>query len=344
MKKKVNMNLQRFAEDKTKIADVIVPEVFNQYVIERTAELSAFYQSGVVVNNPELDKLASSGGRLINMPYWNDLTGEDEVLSDTESLGTDKIVAGQDVAVLLMRGKAWKSNDLSKALSGDDPMRAIGDLVAAYWARRQQVTLISTLKGVFATAGTKMATNTHDISALTGNEAAFTGENFLDASYKLGDAEERLTAISVHSMVYASLRKQNLIEYMLDSNNAKIPTYMGKRVIVDDGMPKDGDVFTSYIFGAGAVGLGNGAAPVPTETDRDSLAGDDILINRQHFLLHPRGVKFTDKSVAGSSPTNAELSAGTNWERVYEPKNVRIVQFKHKLWTPEKAVVGGEGK
>ncbi|UDM74989.1 major capsid protein [Vagococcus fluvialis] len=344
MKKKINMNLQRFAADKTKIADVIVPEVFNQYVIERTAELSAFYQSGVVVNNPELDKLASSGGRLINMPYWNDLTGEDEVLSDTESLGTDKIVAGQDVAVLLMRGKAWKSNDLAKALSGDDPMRAIGDLVAAYWARRQQVTLISTLKGVFATAGTKMATNTHDISALTGNEAAFTGENFLDASYKLGDAEERLTAISVHSMVYASLRKQNLIEYMLDSNNAKIPTYMGKRVIVDDGMPKDGDVFTSYIFGAGAVGLGNGAAPVPTETDRDSLAGDDILINRQHFLLHPRGVKFTDKSVAGSSPTNAELSAGTNWERVYEPKNVRIVQFKHKLWTPEKAVVGGEGK
>lgn len=344
MKKKINMNLQRFASDKTKISDVIVPEVFNQYVIERTAELSAFYQSGVVVNNPELDKLASSGGRLINMPYWNDLTGEDEVLSDTESLGTDKIVAGQDVAVLLMRGKAWKSNDLAKALSGDDPMRAIGDLVAAYWARRQQVTLISTLKGVFATAGTKMATNTHDISALTGNEAAFTGENFLDASYKLGDAEERLTAISVHSMVYASLRKQNLIEYMLDSNNAKIPTYMGKRVIVDDGMPKDGDVFTSYIFGAGAVGLGNGAAPVPTETDRDSLAGDDILINRQHFLLHPRGVKFTDKSVAGSSPTNAELSAGTNWERVYEPKNVRIVQFKHKLWTPEKAVVGGEGK
>lgn len=335
MKHKVQMNLQMFT-DKTKIADVIVPEVFNQYVIERTAELSAFYQSGVVVNNPELDKLASSGGRLINMPFWSDLTGDDEVLSDSESLTTDKIKAGQDVAVLLMRGKAWKANDLAKALSGDDPMRAIGDLVAAYWARRQQVTLISTLKGVFANKSTKMEANTHDISALEGNLAAFTGETFLDASYKLGDAEEKLTAISVHSMVYASLRKQNLIEYMLDSNNAKIPTYMGKRVIVDDGMPQEKGVFTSYIFGEGAVGLGNGAAPVPTEMDRDSLAGDDILINRQHFLLHPRGVKFTDKSVVGSSPTNKELEEATNWERVYEPKNVRIVQFKHKLWVPEK--------
>lgn len=344
MKNQINMNLQLFASDKTKIADVIVPEVFNQYVIERTAELSAFYQSGVVVNNPELDVLASSGGRLINMPYWNDLTGDDEVLSDTDPLSTDKITAGQDVAVLLMRGKAWRSNDLAKALSGDDPMRAIGDLVAAYWARRQQVTLISTLKGVFGAASTKMASNTHDISAEDGNDGAFTGESFLDASYKLGDAEERLTAISIHSMVYASLRKQNLIEYLLDSNNQKIPLYMGKRVIVDDGMPKDGDVFTSYIFGAGAVGLGNGSAPVPTETDRDKLAGDDILINRQHFLLHPRGVKFTDKSVAGSSPTNTELSIGGNWERVYEPKNVRIVQFKHKLWVPKTIVQGGTGE
>jgi hypothetical protein len=337
VEKKLKMNLQKFA--KTQIADVIVPEVFNPYVIERTAELSAFYQSGVVTNNSELDKLAVSGGRLINMPYWQDLNGEDEVLSDTNPLSTDKIVAGQDVAVLLMRGKAWRSNDLAKALSGDDPMRAIGDLVAAYWARRQQITLLSTLKGVFGAASTKMASNTHDITG-DANEPGFTGETFIDASYKLGDAEEKLTAIAVHSSVYANLRKQNLIEFMLDSNNEPFPTYMRKRVIVDDGMPVDGDVFTSYIFGAGAFGLGNGAAPVPTETDRESLAGDDVLINRQHFILHPRGVKFNDKTVAGSSPTNAELAIGGNWERVYEPKNVRIVQFKHKLWVPKTIVQG----
>ncbi|MDT2433982.1 major capsid protein [Enterococcus avium] len=338
----LKLNLQLFAA-KTKIEDVIVPEVFNKYVIERTAELSALYQSGIVTKNPELDALATSGGKLINMPFWQDLSGDDEVLSDTDPLDTDKIVASQDVAVLLMRGKAWKANDLAKALSGDDPMRAIGDLVAAYWARRQQVTLLSVLKGIYAAAGTKMAGNALDISALTGNAAAFTGETFLDASYKLGDAEEKLTAIGVHSSVYANLRKQNLIEFSLDSENKPIPTYMDKRVIVDDGMPVDGDVFTSYIFGQGAIGLGNGAAPVPTETDRDALAGDDILINRQHFILHPRGVKFKNTSVAGSSPTNAELGTGANWERVYEPKNVRIVQFKHKLYVPNVTVPGGGG-
>ena len=54
---------------KTIIRDVIVPEVFNPYVIERTAELSAFYQSGIIARNENLDALARSGGKLINMPF-----------------------------------------------------------------------------------------------------------------------------------------------------------------------------------------------------------------------------------------------------------------------------------
>lgn len=312
----------------TKIADVIVPEVFNPYVIQRTAELSALVQAGIVEKDPEFDRLATSGGRLLNMPYWNDLDGDDEVLSDTDPLTPDKITAGQDIAVLLMRGKAWKANDLAKALSGDDPMKAIGDLVAAYWARQKQKVLINTLKGVFGSSS--MAGNKHDISSEADNPN-FTGETFIDAAYKLGDAEEKLTAIAVHSQTLASLRKQNLIEYVLDSENRPIAYYMGKRVIVDDSMPVADGVYTTYIFGAGAFAEGDGAAPVPTETDRDSLQGDDILINRQHFILHPRGVAFQDESVAGSSPSNAELATASNWKRVYENKNIRIVEFKHKL-------------
>lgn len=312
----------------TKIQDVIVPEVFNPYVIQRTAELSALSQAGIVQNDPTFDKLAMSGGKLLNMPYWNDLDGDDEVLSDTTPLTPDKITAEQDVAVLLMRGKAWKANDLAKALSGDDPMRAIGDLVAAYWARQEQKVLINILKGVFASPS--MSGNLHDISA-DATLPNFTGETFIDASYKLGDSESKLTAVAMHSATYASLRKQNLIDFVLDSNNQQIPTYMGKRVIVDDSMPSAGGVYTSYIFGAGAVAKGNGAAPVPTETDRDSLQGDDILINRNHFILHPRGVAFQNTSVAGPSPTNTELATAGNWNRVYDNKNIRVVAFKHKL-------------
>lgn len=323
------MDLQLFAG--TKIADVIVPEVFNPYVISRTTELSALYQSGIISHNPELDKLASSGGILINMPFWEDLNGDDEILDDNKALTPDKITAGKDIARLHARGKAWGVNDLAKALSGDDPMKAIGDLVADYWARRWQVMLLSTLKGVFASD--TMKSNVHDISGEATNNT-FAGETFIDALHKLGDAENKLTAVAVHSMTYAAMRKLNLIEFIPDSNGVvNIPTYMGKRVIVDDGMPFDTvtKTATTYIFGQGAIGYGEGAAPVPTETDRDSLAGEDYLINRRHFILHPRGVKWNEIDVAGKFPTNAEIATATNWTRVYDPKHIRIVKFVHKL-------------
>jgi len=47
--------------------------------------------------------------------------------------------------------------------------------------------------------------------------------------------------------------------------------------------------------------------------------------------LHPRGVAFQNAVVVGSTPSNAELANPQNWKRVYEPKNVRIVQFKHRV-------------
>ena len=318
---------------KTVIADVIVPEVFNPYVIERTAELSAFYQSGIIARNPELDRLASSGGKLINMPFWEDLTGDDEVLSDTDALTVGKITAAQDVAALLTRGRAWSVNDLAKALSGDDPMAAIGDLVAAYWARRFNVILIKTLDGIFGHDDTEMDTNQHDISAGAGEAAVIDARTAVDAIYKLGDNADKLTGFAMHSATVAKLTKDDLIETIPPSEGKPaVRTFLGKPVVVDDGLPVSGDgVYTTYIFGAGAFGWGEGGAPVPVETARDALAGDDILIHRRHFILHPRGVAFQNASVAGATPSNIELTNYQNWKRVYEPKNVRIVQFKHKL-------------
>ncbi|MNW43791.1 hypothetical protein D3C74_210020 [compost metagenome] len=314
----------------TKISDVIVPEVFNPYVIQRTAALSALVQSGIIVDDPQLNALASSGGTIINMPFWDDLTGDSEVLSDTTPLSVNKIQANKDMSRLHTRGKAWGANDLAKALSGDDPAGAIGDLVSTWWARDRQKMLFSTLKGVFSAAD--MAGNALNVSGATGDASLISASTTIDAQYKLGDAADKLTAFSMHSAVYAYLQKQRLIEYAVDPvTGATFASYLGRRVIVDDGHEVAAGVYTTYLFGAGAIGFGNGAAPVPTETDRDSLQGDDILINRQHFILHPRGVKWTEDTVTGVSPTNAEIATAANWSRVYENKNIRIVQFKHKI-------------
>lgn len=313
----------------TKISNVIVPQVFNPYVIQETTRLDAFVQAGIVQADSVFDKLASSGGTILNMPFWNDLDGDSEELSDTGALSVNAITAGQDQARLHMRGKAWGVNDLATALSGDDPMKVIGSKVAKYWTGERSKALFKTLKGLETTLA---STNVHDISALTGGAEIIGVSTTLDAKQKMGDNASKLTGIAMHSAVFTKLQKNNEIDFVADSQTlVQIPTYLGYRVIVDDSCPVATGVYTTYLFGQGAFALGQGNAPVPTETDRDSLAGEDILVNRQHFILHPRGVKWTENTVTGKTPTFAEIATGANWSKVYETKNIRIVIFKHKI-------------
>ena len=65
----------------TTLQDVIVPELFNPYVTNRTMELSALVQSGIIVNNTEFDALASQASPLVNMPFFEDLTGQMKKIS-----------------------------------------------------------------------------------------------------------------------------------------------------------------------------------------------------------------------------------------------------------------------
>lgn len=331
----------------TTLQDVIVPELFNPYVINRTMELSALLQCGIIANNSEFDALASQAAPTVNMPFFEDLTGESEQVIEGNDLTDNKIASNKDVAAIIRRAKMWSATDLSAAMAGSDPMAAIATLVAQFWARDMQKELISELNGIFGTipavtgdnpvaAETRLDSNLLDISGKSGVAANWSGNAFIDAEQKLGDAKAQLTGICMHSATEAYLKKQNLIATVQPSNDVAFGTYQGKRVIVDDGCPVASGVYTTYLFGNGAVALGNGnpVGFVPTETDRAKRKGSgvDYLINRRTSILHPRGVAFTSASVAKTEgPSREELAKPENWKPVYEPKQIRIVAFKHKL-------------
>lgn len=327
----------------TTLQDVIVPELFNPYVINKTMELSALLQSGIIVNDQEFDRLASQASPMVNMPFFEDLTGESEQVIEGEDLEDNKITSNKDVAAIIRRAKMWSATDLSAALAGTDPMAAIGTLVARFWERDMQKELIAILNGVFGTvpdggsgAETRLESNILDISELSGVKANWSGSAFIDAEQKLGDAKAQLTGICMHSATEAYLKKQNLIETVQPSNDVGFGMYQGKRVIVDDGCPVVGGVYTTYLFGNGAVALGNGnpAGFVPTETDRAKRKGSgvDYLINRRTNILHPRGIAWQNAEVEKTEgPSRTELANPKNWKPVYEPKQIRIVAFKHKL-------------
>lgn len=318
----------------TTLADVIVPELFNPYVINRTMKLSALFNSGIVAHSPQFDKLASEAAPLHNMPFFEDLQGSSEAILEGKDLTANKITSNKDVSTTIRRAMMWSATDLSAALAGKDPMEAIGSLVAGFWARDMQKELINELNGVFA--ADTMKNHVLDISKNTGKAANISASSFIDALQLLGDAQANLTAVAMHSAVKSYLKKQNLIVTERDSTSVEFDTYQGRRVIVDDGCPVTDGVYTTYLFGQGAVAYGNGnpVGFVQTEVDRDKKKGSgvDYLINRRTFILHPRGVAFQNAVRANAeNVTREELANATNWKRVYEEKQIRMVAFKHKI-------------
>lgn len=319
----------------TTLQDIINPTaLFENYVVNRTSELSAIFQSGIITRDSKFDQLASEAAQVHNMPFFTDLNGDSEDIVEGTSLTEAKIGSKMDTSTTIRRAKMWGATDLSAQLAGTDPMSAIGDLVAGFWVRDHQKELLNILDGVFA--ATSMTDHVLDISGKTGKAAAFSGEAFIDAMQLMGDARNSLTAVVMHSATKSYLDKLNLIQTIRQSDAVSFDTYMGRRVIVDDSCPAAGGNYTTYLFGEGAIayGVGSPVGLVPVEVDRDKRKGSGVnyLISRKAFIMHPRGVAWKNKTRAhAESVSRTELKDAGNWERVYEPKQIRIVKFVHKL-------------
>jgi hypothetical protein len=314
-------------------ADIIQPDFWHQYIVENSTALNNFWQSGIVADMSAMLGDALNGAS-VHMPFWSDLYGSSEIVSDSVNLSVNKVTTSQDVAAKLIRAKVYGGSDLAADLAGSDPMTVIVSRFAEFWNRDLQDVLLAVVAGAtgaLAAEGTPV--NTLDITGATGAAAVFDGESFIDAKFRLGDHESDLAAVVVHSKTYALMQKQDLITFVAVSEQGRpIPTYMGKRVIVDDRMPNDGTNFTTYLFAPGAIGYAEKAPKNPIEAWRDPLSGGgfEYIVQRRMFLLHPRGIKWIG-SPALETASNAELATAGNWQRVYQPKNIKLVTFKHKL-------------
>ncbi|WP_315729810.1 major capsid protein [Bradyrhizobium sp. SZCCHNRI2010] len=322
----------------TALADLIVPTIFNNYVQTLTTEKSRLFRSGIITDLSSMID-AQIEGKTVNMPFFNDLDTSDAevVLDDTTDLAVGKMTTGQDVAVKLLRGKAFGATDLSADLSGADPISAVAERFANWWDIRFQKALLAILNGAMGAADGSMAANVNDISGLSGTAACFDADSFIDSAFLLGDEQGGLTGVAVHSQTLKAMVKADLIDYIPDSEGKlTIPTYMGKLVIEDDGMPVSGSgadrIFTTYIFGQGAIAYGEKSPRVAVEVERRALVGmgQEYIVNRRQWVMHPRGIKWIG-TAAGPTPTNAELATAANWTRVYDHKLIRIVAFKHKI-------------
>lgn len=332
-----------------RISDVVVPQIFTPYVQNLTMVKSALIQSGAAVVDPAISGLLAGGGLTFNLPSWKDVADDaDNVSSDDPAVTStpNKLGSIKEIAVRMNRNNSWSAMDLSAQLAGSDPMDAIASRVADYWVRRQQAAFIATMKGILAdNAAAPSGGDTHtqndltrDISGVSYSAGVtdFSASAFIDATLTMGDAMGDLSLVTMHSVVYAKAQKNNLIDFIPDSRGeVNIPTFLGRRVIVDDGLPVSSGVYETWLFGAGAIRYGTGSPEVPTEVDRLPAAGNgsgqEVLYNRVEWCMHPTGHAYIGTAAVGG-PGNGtganDLANAGSWSRVYpERKQIKIARL-----------------
>jgi len=324
-----------------KLSDVVskaAMSAFTPFFNKAYNDESVFIRSGIAATDHIIARLcaeAGFGGKTVNMPFWGDLNGDDNVSSDTGDITVDKISAGQDVAVVCRRDKAFGITDLAVDLAGSDPMGWIASRLGAYWAKRDNIRVINTLKGIFASGGAG-ANLVYDISSQAGSAAVLGKDTLIWAAQLLGDKKSFLTAVAMNSVAEAALSALDAQSslYRPSEANGGLATYNGKKIVVDDNLGYDADtkVAEIYLFGAGAVALNECPSKNAFEAGRDppKNGGEDYVVSRHAGIAHVRGMKWVG-TPAGATPTNAELATAANWSKVYDDKDIRVVKLICKI-------------
>lgn len=335
-----------------RLSDAVIYDVYMSYSTDNIPERTRFFESGAIVRNAMLDGFANDRGKMAHVPFWKDIDPTDEPNYSTDDPAVeavpDKIGSGEFQTRKAFLNKFFSDADLVAELAGSNPMQHIRNRFGTYWTRQWQRRSIAALVGVAAcNVANDGGDMVHDVSIADGNAAVaanlFSRQAFIDAVFTMGDHVDNIRAIAVHSVVYKTMVENDDITFTPDSTGSlTIPTYMGKAVLVDDGLSvvagaTSGFVYTSILYGSAALGYGEGTPSVPVEMDREMLQGNgggvEIMGERKTWLIHPFGFNWTETTLTGGaatirSPNLADLRLAANWTRVTARKNVPLAFLK----------------
>lgn len=322
----------------TQLTDIFVGDYYQTLDPVNSPEKTAVYQSGIVVKNEALDAIANNGQGTSTIAYWQDLDADEAPnLSndDPDDLGeVGKAAQGSMQARTLYLNKGYGVADLTAELANSEPMQHIRNRFGKYWERQWQRYLLGSARGVIAS---NIANDGGDMVIDAG--ATISAGAFQDAAFTAGDTADQFSAMGVHSVVMNQMVKQDLIEYLRDSEGRIVlATYLGKPIFMDDGLTYGNSQYLSLIFGAGAFGYGEGTPKVPVELERKPSGGNgggaEILWERKTYLLQPAGFSWKGNTNPNTSPTITQYANAANWERVFDRKQVPFAAVISGTATP----------
>jgi hypothetical protein len=322
----------------TQLADIFVSDYYADLAPVNSPEKTAVFDSGIIVRSPELDAIASNGQGTAEIAYWQDLDADEEPNisnDDPDDLGlVGKAEMGSMRARTLYLNKGYGVADLTTELARTEPMQHIRNRFGTYWTRRWQRYLLGAARGIIAS---NIANDAGDMVVDAG--AAISAGAFQDAAFTSGDAADVFSAIGVHSVVMNQMVKQDLIEYLRDSDGRIIlSTYLGKPVFMDDSLVYGAGRYLSVFFGQGAFGYGEGSPANPVELERKPSGGNgggaEVLWERKTMILQPAGFSWKGGENRNLSPTATQYAAAANWERVFDRKQVPFAAVISGTTTP----------
>lgn len=332
------------------LSDIIDVTVYQDLAPVNSPEKTAFYESGIVVRDVMLDGIAAREGKVAELPFWNDLDADQEPNYSNDDPADEatplNVAQGEQIARKAFVNQGYSAMDLARELAmGDDALQHVRNRFGTYWMRQHQRRLIAAARGIYAdNVANDSSDMSHNIAAQAtagvGAATRWSQGAFIEAAFTMGDAVDGVTAIAVHSTVAKQITEQNDAEDVRDSEgNLLYRTYLGRRIIVDDGLPAIAGTtdaaavnYMSVLFGPGAFGWGEALPVTPVEVERSARkgggGGQEEIWERKTWLLHPAGFQQTTVPT-GESFTNAELATAAVWDRVVDRKLVPMAF----LWT-----------
>lgn len=329
-----------------RIGDVEVDDgLFMAYTVLNTMASSKLWMSGLInKSNAMLNAVIQASGTIVDMPFWDDLpdTVDAQDNDGNTDIITQKMESDIQRAVKLYKMVSFGVNDFAALLAGSDPMGRISARYGEWWAREMERNVVNpTLKGVFASPS--MAAKTINVSRATaGNPTAanrLTPDSAIDARALLGDAGNHLKTIYVHSDIYwTSMVKSNysgVTTVPFAEQGKEIETWMGFKTVYTDSIELIPDannpgkfIYPCYLGADGSFIYAEGKDKVPAEKWRDPKVkgGEEELIQRRNFTLHPQGFHF-DGTATKKGATKAQLADGASWSAVYDNKNLPLVRI-----------------
>lgn len=305
------------------------PEVYQGFVDQEATFSDSILASGILANEQSMASALDNGGVMGTARFYNPLDPDKDapLVRDgkTDNSPSD-VTGGKQTWVRLDRMKAWKAMDLTRELTGADPMAAVARNTGRYWRMYWQ-SLVTKL------AGTVLGVSGLESHALTVKSGGVTANQLIDVQQAaLGDLAGKFGMLVVHSKIYAEYQKLGLLnfnKYVISNvleKEVTLPTINGLVVVVNDRGTEDVTNYTSLLFGQGSILTATPKVVTPdtTEYNAAKAGGTDILYNNRSIILHPNGLSFEPDNIGEVTPTDTEFTTAVNWKLKFDHKNVRL--------------------